>query len=492
MNSFSKIMGGLMLLFLTVSVLGVPGYASAESITRTRALNTPGITIGPNPQSLGTIQIAEFSIASLTPTINGERPLQIAVSLPPGSTYASVPAPGDESSYFDIPETAGLTPNGLKPGDVKIDSASTSSKLIMNIITRSNFLDQAIINVRFDMPHSQVVVLSADKKYEVAITQMRNLPDVNVINTYESDKIVNAYVGEGYVTAQAVEAPDITPGIGRVPAEITLVENVPGALQASSRAVSFTLPQGFTWTWAKIKQSGGFLSGDISIDPKKGIDLDETGRSRLWLDINHPSLNLPWPMDPQHTTKGEPGIIKIQGFFNVSPTAQPGQVVVNIGGTNQDINPKSMVIANLSGSEASSTSSKTSTFIIGEGVFNLNGMDVVMETAPYINQGRTFLPLRYVAYALGVADSGIMWDGAGQTATLVKGDQEIKLTINSNIIKVNGRNAGYLDAVPEIRNGLTMLPVGIIAETLGGEVLWDPARQEVKVIYPKTSSISIN
>lgn len=489
--SISKKCCWLVLLLMIIAVGIVPGNASASVITRTMALNTPNITIGPNPQNLGTIQIAEIQIASLTPLINGERPLQIAVELPTGSQYAYVPAPGDEKSYLEIPETAGVTPNGLKPGDVVIDSTSTSTKLVIDVITRSNFLNQAIINIRFDKPHSQVIVLSTGSTYEVAITQMRNLPDVDVINTYEAEKVVNAYVGDGYITAQAVNPPTLTPGIGRVPAEIILVENVPGSLQASKKAVSLTLPQGFTWNRARVKQSGGFLSGDVSFDEENGIDLDESGRSRLWLNVNHASLNLPWPMDPKHSTKGEPGIVKIQGFFNISPTAEPGQVIVDIGGPNQEINPKSLVIAYLTGSEASQTKTQTSTFTIGEGVFTLNGVDVLMEAAPYIKEGRTYLPLRYVAYALGVTDQGITWNSSDQTVSLVKGNQEIKLQIGSTILMINGRNAGYLDVAAEINNGLTMLPVGIIAEKLGGQVQWDPARQEVKITVSQSNSVSI-
>ncbi|MEN6348156.1 MAG: copper amine oxidase N-terminal domain-containing protein [Syntrophomonas sp.] len=482
MIGISKKCSWSVLFLMIIAVLIVPSNASASSaITRTMALNTPSITVGPNPQNLGTIQIAEIQIASVTPMINGEKPLQISVELPNGSQYACVPAPGDEKSYLDIPGTAGVTPNGLKPADVIINSASTSTKLIIDVRTRSNFLNQAIINIRFDKPHSQVVVLSSASTYEISITQMRNLPDVGVINTYESEKIVNAYLGEGYVTAQAGDLPTLTPGIGRVPAEITLVENRPGSLQASKRAVSLTLPKGFTWNTARIKLSGGFLSGDVSFDEKNGIDLDETGRSRLWLDVNQASLNLPWPMDPKHSTKGEPGIVKIQGFFNVSPTAEPGQVIVNIGGSDQEVNPKSLVIAYLTGSEPSVIKDQVSTFTIGEGVFTLNGVDALMEAAPYIKEGRTYLPLRYVAYSLGVTEQGIMWNSSNQTAILVKGNQEIKLQIGSTILMINGRNAGYLDVAPEINNGLTMLPVGIIAEKLGGQVQWDPGTQEVKI-----------
>lgn len=54
-------------------------------------------------------------------------------------------------------------------------------------------------------------------------------------------------------------------------------------------------------------------------------------------------------------------------------------------------------------------------FAVGAGTVYRNGDRVSLEVAPKIVKGRTFVPLRFVAEALGAA---VDWDGATQTATV--------------------------------------------------------------------------
>jgi len=55
---------------------------------------------------------------------------------------------------------------------------------------------------------------------------------------------------------------------------------------------------------------------------------------------------------------------------------------------------------------------------IGSKVMVVNGVEVAMNAAPEITNGRTFLPLRDLAYALGLNDDQIKWDEATKTAKL--------------------------------------------------------------------------
>ena len=55
---------------------------------------------------------------------------------------------------------------------------------------------------------------------------------------------------------------------------------------------------------------------------------------------------------------------------------------------------------------------------IGSRTMNINGVAVQMNKAPEITNSRTFLPLRDLAYALGLTDAQINWDDATKTATL--------------------------------------------------------------------------
>ena len=61
---------------------------------------------------------------------------------------------------------------------------------------------------------------------------------------------------------------------------------------------------------------------------------------------------------------------------------------------------------------------RTISMTIGSKVMVINGVDVAMSAAPVIVNGRTFLPLRDLGYALGLNEDKIAWDDATKTATL--------------------------------------------------------------------------
>lgn len=119
-------------------------------------------------------------------------------------------------------------------------------------------------------------------------------------------------------------------------------------------------------------------------------------------------------------------------------------------------------------------------FVIGSTTYLLNGVETTMDVAPYIKDGRTYLPIRYVAYALGLNDSNILWDGATAKVTLIKGDKVVQLTIGSNVLMVNGASI-TMDVAPEIVSDRTMLPIRHVAEVLGSVVGWDAATQTVTI-----------
>lgn len=55
---------------------------------------------------------------------------------------------------------------------------------------------------------------------------------------------------------------------------------------------------------------------------------------------------------------------------------------------------------------------------VGSKVLNLNGVSTALNAAPENKDGRVFLPLRDLGYALGLSDSQISWDSTTQTAQL--------------------------------------------------------------------------
>ncbi len=98
-----------------------------------------------------------------------------------------------------------------------------------------------------------------------------------------------------------------------------------------------------------------------------------------------------------------------------------------------------------------------------------NGNKVNSDVPPYVKDGRTLAPIRAILEALGMT---VSWNGATQTATAVKADITISVTINSNIAIVNGEQK-TLDVPAEITNGRTFVPVRFFGEALGMTVDWD-------------------
>ncbi len=106
-----------------------------------------------------------------------------------------------------------------------------------------------------------------------------------------------------------------------------------------------------------------------------------------------------------------------------------------------------------------------------------NILTVPMDVAPYIKDGRTLVPARFLGNALGVPDEKITWDQATKTATL-QGKKKLTLVIGSLNMKSDDEVV-KMDVAPEIKSGRTMLLARYVAEGLGYEVGWDAARKLV-------------
>jgi len=106
-----------------------------------------------------------------------------------------------------------------------------------------------------------------------------------------------------------------------------------------------------------------------------------------------------------------------------------------------------------------------------------NIQTVPMDVAPYIKDGRTLVPARFLGNALGVPDEKITWDQNTRTATL-QGKKKLTLVIGSLNMKSDDEVV-KMDVAPEIKSGRTMLLARYVAEGLGYEVGWDAVRKLV-------------
>ena len=105
-----------------------------------------------------------------------------------------------------------------------------------------------------------------------------------------------------------------------------------------------------------------------------------------------------------------------------------------------------------------------------------------MDTKPYIKGGRTMLPLRYVAEALGYR---VAWLSETRTTVIMDIGLRVEIPVDSNFIIVNGIKYTS-DVKPEMRNNRIMLPIANIARALGlkdgKDILWDEVNRQVTLI----------
>lgn len=99
----------------------------------------------------------------------------------------------------------------------------------------------------------------------------------------------------------------------------------------------------------------------------------------------------------------------------------------------------------------------------------LDGRKLSFDVPPQIINERTMVPLRAIFEALG---ADVDWNQATQTVTSSKDDITIRLTIDSNIMYVNG-NTVVLDTPACVVNERTLVPVRAISEAFNTTVDWD-------------------
>ena len=116
-------------------------------------------------------------------------------------------------------------------------------------------------------------------------------------------------------------------------------------------------------------------------------------------------------------------------------------------------------------------------FVIGQKSYSVGGTVYNIDAAPYIDNGRTLVPVRYLGDAIGATTT---WDDTTKTVTLSSGETVVTLVIGTSSITVNGQ-ASPLDVAPVIQDGRTYVPVSAVAQAFGYTVSWDQASQTVSL-----------
>jgi hypothetical protein len=110
----------------------------------------------------------------------------------------------------------------------------------------------------------------------------------------------------------------------------------------------------------------------------------------------------------------------------------------------------------------------------------IDGLPVVFDVQPVIENGRTLVPFRAIAEALNVA---VNWDGDTQTVSATDGETSVRLQIGNKTSYHNDVPI-TLDVPPVIQNGRTLIPLRFFSEAYNCEVVWDGPNNTVRITSP--------
>ena len=275
---------------------------------------------------------------------------------------------------------------------------------------------------------------------------------------------------------KATSVPEVIIGQGgQLSADFVISEKVAESFEDNGTIV-IDLPDG-----VKIdgKPEVKVTKGDLKIGAVDVVDDNRDEDGRLELQVTADST--------------EASEISITGFnLIVDRTVPVGDIKVRLLGTStaetagvrsgdidvwKDAYAASGVIAKVI-TPAPTEKGGEAVFTIGSTSYTVNGESKTLDVAPFIEAGRTYLPIRFAAEAAG-ADF-INWDQATQTATILKGDRVASMKLNSKSITVNGGSIA-MDVPVKLKNDRVVLPLRFVGQALGNTVDWNEADQTVTV-----------
>jgi len=114
---------------------------------------------------------------------------------------------------------------------------------------------------------------------------------------------------------------------------------------------------------------------------------------------------------------------------------------------------------------------------VGKKTASVDGKAAELPGAPFILDGVTYLPLRFVSETMGAQ---VLWDNKAKRATVLRGDKMLELWLDKKELTVNGVRV-EAPAAPILRNNSTYVPVRVISEQLGQTVDWEGKTKTITI-----------
>jgi len=113
----------------------------------------------------------------------------------------------------------------------------------------------------------------------------------------------------------------------------------------------------------------------------------------------------------------------------------------------------------------------------------VNGKQPEFDVPPFIEKGRTLVPIRAISAAL---KADVKWEAATRTVVITRGEQSITLYLDKKEALVNGKTV-TLETLPVIKKGRVFLPLRFVSEQLNASVTW---QQEGKIVIIEDPAVA--
>ncbi|MFD0590648.1 stalk domain-containing protein [Paenibacillus sp. GCM10027627] len=114
---------------------------------------------------------------------------------------------------------------------------------------------------------------------------------------------------------------------------------------------------------------------------------------------------------------------------------------------------------------------------VGNANATVNGKSMKLEAVPLVQQGSTYVPLRFVSEAMGAE---VLYDDKTRRVTVLRGGQMIEMTIGKKEYTLNGVRYST-EVAPFTRNGRTLIPVRLFSEKLGFKVGYEEKFKKITI-----------
>ncbi|WP_179030843.1 copper amine oxidase N-terminal domain-containing protein [Paenibacillus kribbensis] len=346
--------------------------------------------------------------------------------------------------------------------------------------------DKRTLKLTFSNPNSTTDAGTLKLKNVEVATQPGFSGDLNVevAGSQGLSGTVKVATVKQAVTLAAASKPTLTIGLGdQQVGDITITEAAKEAFvkKDGSREVILELPTGVRFaSTPEVKVT----AGDVKVKSVSTDTYGESNKGRLSFYIDSESatpstITISAPKLTVDRTVAQGDIVaKLKGSA-VSYTAYKGATDNTQNWKDNNTAAAEVAIATV-GTPAPGATSTKAVFTLGSTSYTVDGQTKTAEVAPYAENGRTYLPVRYAAEALGVSPQNILFDKATSTVTLIKGSTVAQIKLNTNLLTVNG-SVIRMDVKAVTNKNRTVLPISWVGRALDASINYDATAKTVTV-----------